>query len=470
MPPTLALGLAYLFVFWAYRQDAKQFPYPDAALWLPTIWIMRCASRGLDYWFGGGDAGRLDPILIGVLFVLAVATVVRRGFPLGAIAASNVALFSFYAYLVVSVTWVATLQDPAIKVLRPIGDLAMALIVVSQPDPRKAIMTVFRRCAILLIPMSVVLVKYYPDLGRMADKNWGQDSWIGVTTHKNPLGQLCMVAAIGYVDHFVQQRRQGLKWRKQIPTFVLLLLTGYLLFDGGENSRSSTTILCMILATGLYWLFGYMRKRVAVVMRFIYGFAFALGFVAVVLSFAGTSLQAVVAGLFGKAPTLTDRTYLWADVIRIGGENPILGSGYGGFWVPSTFAKLSPEVDNSPMEAHNGYLETFANLGLVGDALLAWLILASVRDAARGMADDFEYHRLRLTMLITVAVMNYSEATFPRGMHLWWFGFLIFAVSPRAFVRPKKVQPAETAAPTTAVYEPQPNEHPPITVPCRSLM
>jgi O-antigen ligase len=382
-------------------------------------------------------------------------------------------LFAFYAFLFLSVTWVDTLQDPAIKVLRPTGDLAMALIVISQPDPRRAIMTVFRRCAILLIPMSVVLVKYYPWLGRMSDKNWGQDSWIGVTTHKNPLSQLCFVAAIGYVDHFFQQRRRGLKWRQQLPTLILLFLTGYLLFAGGENSRSSTTLLCMILAAGLYWLFGYMRKRVALVMRFIYGFAFSLGLVAVALSFAGTSLQAVVAGLFGKAPTLTDRTYLWADVIRIGGENPILGSGYGGFWVPSTFAKLSPEVDNQPMEAHNGYLETFANLGLVGDALLAWLILASVRDAARGMAEDFEYNRLRLTMLITVAVMNYSEATFPRGMHLWWFGFLVFAVSPRGFARPKAASSAPAsfpnAVPSPAAYQPEPDEHPPISVPCRSL-
>jgi hypothetical protein len=36
-----------------------------------------------------------------------------------------------------------------------VGDLMMALIVVTETNPREAIVTMFRRCAILLIPMSI---------------------------------------------------------------------------------------------------------------------------------------------------------------------------------------------------------------------------------------------------------------------------------------------------------------------------
>lgn len=451
MPPFLALLAGLAFIFWVFRLDARANPGASWTLWLPTLWMMRCASRGIDFWFGGTESGRVDPLLVGALFLLALVTVLRRGFSWSAVFSCNRALFAFYLYLVVSVAWVATLEDPAIKVLRPLGDLLMALIVVSQPNPRQAVMTMFRRTAILLIPLSVILIKYYPGLGRMSDKHWGQDSWTGVTTHKNPLGQLCIISAIAFVDQFVSATRGAGRWRRRAVPIVYLGLTGYLLLAGGANSRSSTSILCLLLAGAVFFLLGRLRHRVTLVMRALYGTAIGLGTVALALALAGTSLQAVVAESFGKDPTLTDRTYLWRDVVRIGGENPVLGSGYGGFWVPSTFEQLSPEVDNAPMEAHNGYLETFANLGFVGVALLGWLIVQAIGDAARGMGEDFEYNRLRLAMLLMVVVMNYSEATFPRGMHLWWYGFLVFAVSPRAFPRPVAA-PRVKVAP---IYQPR---------------
>jgi len=91
-------------------------------------------------------------------------------------------------------------------------------------------------------------------------------------------------------------------------------------------------------------------------------------------------------------------------------------------------------VDNKPLQAHNGYLETFANLGLVGVALLAWIILGSFGSVSKMLAGDFEYGRMRLVLLITVLVMNYTEATIPRGNHLWWFGFLMVVVYARPWV------------------------------------
>jgi exopolysaccharide production protein ExoQ len=465
MPPILALTLGLGFIGWTYRRDAREAGPQDGILWLPTLWIMRCASRSVDFWLGGGENGRWDPVLVGALFLGALIAVVRRGFPWARVLAQNRALFAFYAYLVLSVAWVDSVEDPYIKLIRPLGDLLMALIVVAQPEPRRAVLTVFRRCAIALIPLSVVLVKYYPGLGRMSDKHWGEDSWTGVTTHKNPLSQLCILSVVAFLDQIARSRRLPRPRRFDRVALVYLALTGYLMFAGGANSRSSTSLLCLLLLGAGFYLLGRLRHRVTMVMRILAGSAAALALLAGGLALAGTSLQAVVAEAFGKDPTLTDRTYLWRDVVRIGGERPVLGSGYGGFWVPATFDQLSPEVDNMPLEAHNGYLETFANLGLVGVGLLALLILQSIRDAAAGLAEDFEYHRLRLAMLLMVVVMNYSEATFPRGMHLWWFGFLIFAVSPRAFARPA---PAPDR-PRTWARQPEWTESLPVNLPCRSL-
>lgn len=444
MPPSLTLFGCYVLALWVYLRERRTHPYPTAAIWLPTLWMMRCASRTFDAWFdGGGDSGRIDPILIAFMIVAAALVLSQRRCQWGQVFAMNSAVFLFYAYLSVSVIWTEGVDNPAIKILRPLGDLFMALIVATEVRPAEAIMTVFRRTATFLVPMSIVLIRYFPYLGKIEDKHWGADIWVGVSTHKNPLGQLCMVSALAFVWSLVQARRRGQKWYTQFVTWLYLAMTAYLFNGGGNsNSRSSTSILCLGLAVGMYFYLGRLQSKIQALVQRLATAAVLLLVASGVLMVAGTSLQAVVAGAFGKDATLSDRTYLWEDVLRIGSENAILGSGYGGFWTPAIYPRLSPAVDNRPAEAHNGYLETFANLGLVGVALLAFIIFQAVRTSLDTIWADFEYGKLRLALLFMVLVMNYSEATFPRGTHLWWFGFLLVAL----YARPAMTYPGDELA------------------------
>ena len=434
MPPQLVLYGCYAFVYWVYRWDRQKDPTALASLWLPTLWMMRCASRTVDYWLGGSVEGRVDPIVIAALTVAGIWVLMKRPCDFGAIFSHNLAILVFYGYLSCSVLWADSLEDPLIKLLRPIGDLVMALVIATDPEPSKAIITAARRTAILLIPLSIVLIRYFPHLGRSVSKHWGSDPWIGVTTHKNPLGQLAMVSALSFGWCLAQARQQGYRILSQRVMLIYLAMTLYL-FNAGGFSRSATAIFCTGLAAGLFLLIGFMRGQTQVLVRRILVGVVALIMVSLVLEVFGTSLQAVVAEAQGKDDNLTGRTWLWADVIRItNAEHPLLGSGYGAFWVASVYGKLSPQVDNRPAEAHNGYLETFANLGAVGVVLLIWIIFSSLKSSAEMIQLHFEYGRLRLVMLFTVAVMNYSEATFPRGTHLWWYGFLIFAVYAEPWV------------------------------------
>jgi O-antigen ligase len=259
--------------------------------------------------------------------------------------------------------------------------------------------------------------------------------WVGVTTHKNPLGQLCLVSGLAFFWQLETARKTGLRLWRQFTPWIYLAMTAYLFYGGGgSEQRSSTAIVCLFMVVVIYLALGFFRSRPGLVLKSIIGGAVSVAVFAVILQFFGTSLQGLVAATQGKDATLTDRTYLWQDVIRIGMRSPILGSGYGGFWVPSIYNELSPEADNHPKEAHNGYLETFANLGLLGAGLLAVLLLQSLRSASKAVVEDFEYGRLRLAVLFMVLIMNYSEATFTVGNHLWWFGFLVVAVYANPWV------------------------------------
>ena len=56
--------------------------------------------------------------------------------------------------------------------------------------------TLLRRLCYLLIPLSVLLVKYYPQIGRQYDYWQGTAMYVGPTTSKNMLGVLCLIGGL----------------------------------------------------------------------------------------------------------------------------------------------------------------------------------------------------------------------------------------------------------------------------------
>ena len=53
-----------------------------------------------------------------------------------------------------------------------------------------------RRLCYLLVSLSVVLVKYYPQMGKMYSEWTGAAYYVGATSSKNGLGVLCLVSGI----------------------------------------------------------------------------------------------------------------------------------------------------------------------------------------------------------------------------------------------------------------------------------
>ena len=164
MFPSFALLCSFLFSFFANISFERRDPYPSRALWVPTLWMIRCGSRGIDSWIGYVDSetGRWDPVLLAILAAAGLVLFARRNIYWGQAIADNFLLLAFYSYLILSVIWATSLENPAIKLLRPVGDLLMALCVISEINPFRAIITLFRRTSVFLIPLSIVLIKYFP--------------------------------------------------------------------------------------------------------------------------------------------------------------------------------------------------------------------------------------------------------------------------------------------------------------------
>ena len=77
----------------------------------------------------------------------------------------------------------------------------------------------------------------------------------------------------------------------------------------------------------------------------------------------------------GRGPNMSGRTELWGILLELH-PNPILGTGFDSFWMGERLEKLQG-ILIWVNEAHNGYLETYLDLGLIGVFLLIGLFVAT---------------------------------------------------------------------------------------------
>ena len=64
----------------------------------------------------------------------------------------------------------------------------MAFLILSEANPREAMASVMRRYIYVFIPLSLLLVFFFPDIGVKEYASEGLEAWRGITGGKNLLG------------------------------------------------------------------------------------------------------------------------------------------------------------------------------------------------------------------------------------------------------------------------------------------
>src|SRR5579863_6642709 len=199
-----AIGVTVLF--YVNREKSVQ---TSKALWLPVIWIGLAGSRSVSEWLGlsspGGLRGTLegspvDAAVFAVLMLVGVAILVARRRKVTFYLPLMVPIIIYSFYCLISALW-APYSMPAFKRwTKDVGDVVIALIVVTDPQPLMAIRRLFSRLGFILLPLSVVLIRY-TTMGRLWDED-GSLSVVGVTDNKNMLGLICFVLTVGAFWNF----------------------------------------------------------------------------------------------------------------------------------------------------------------------------------------------------------------------------------------------------------------------------
>lgn len=410
MPPLLALMLCSLFVWGVLVLERKENPQPSGAIWISLLWMLVAASKPLGTWFGtaDGDEGSVLDQYFGVtLLFLGLLVLARRRFSWSAVLGSNVWLAILLAYMAASVIWSDIPETAFKRWARELIAVVMACVVASEERPRQAMEAIFRRLAYILIPTSLMLIKYFPAFG-MQYRAMGGQMWIGATMQKNGLGRLCLIATFFLLWSLVRTWRlravPSVK-RQRWADILVLGLASFLLLGPGDQ-YSATALAAIAVGLAAYVLLLWMRRRRATLGPF-----FAIAAVGAVL--AGGTLQpfndgaavSSFASNLGRDTTLTGRTEIWFGLSHAALNNPLFGSGVASFWTER--AKDAHRIG----EAHNGYLDVVLSLGFAGLLLTALFLLSSCARAQREMTRDFDWGCLWYCFLLMAAVHNITESS-----------------------------------------------------------
>ena len=412
-------------LLWLLYYDRTTNPSVSAALWIVVAWGVICGSRPVTEWFSVTTAeavrpGSIDegnPLEGGVslsLILMGCLVLLRRSTQWSLVIRRNAWLFVFYLFWLSSVLWSDYPLITFKRLAKDLGNVIMVLVVLTERDHYEGLKIVGRRIAYFLVPLSIVLIRYYPDWGRAY---FGYDQsevmWVGVATHKNTLGALACVGAVFLLWELLDlrhKRRQGLAKSGAIPQIVVLLMCWYLLVI----SHSATSLLCAGLASAMLILLHVPSVRRPPGQVEVFGLVVLLMVVAMDSFF---DVKELFLTAVGRDATLTTRTVVW-PVLLAYQDSPIVGPGFNTFWAGQRLVRLHTEVATI-IQAHNGYLETYLNGGIVGAGLLGALLLSAYVRIRKLLVAGVPDGSIRLVFLLLAVLYNNSEASFNKNGLIW---------------------------------------------------
>lgn len=449
MIPKLIL-LASIFLFWRLiKRDIAARDGVSSAIWIPTLWVGILASRPLSMWtgFGGGsdtlEGSPIDRLFFFVMIVAAVIVLSRRSVLWSAVISENWPIFLFYGFLLVSVLWANSPVVSFKRWFKEFGNILMVLVILTEEEPQKAIRAIFVRCGYVLIPLSLVFIRWFPDLGRRYSVHSGMMEATGVTSQKNSLGAMVVVCGLLIVWDWFEQRQTADAQNRKERRFdnyvrVAVLAIGIYLL---RVSDSKTSIVCLALGAAILagTRVSFFRRR----LQMLGGLALA-SLLALYVADQTFHLKEQFLSDLGRDSTLTGRTDVWRELRNVG-TDPILGTGFMSFWDDEKYqSKLPYWVHYS---AHNGYLDIYLAGGWTGVFFLGVMLLGTGLRINQSLLWGGDYSVFRFAVFVITLVANYTESNFacmtPEGFLFLVAGIgyaqTVFSAQPSA----RGIDPAE---------------------------
>ncbi|HEV2328710.1 MAG TPA: O-antigen ligase family protein [Verrucomicrobiae bacterium] len=433
MPPRIASLLTWSFVIWLFRRDIQQKPNVSGALWIPFFWFFIECSRPPSHWLimlglpvpGGASLDDGTPVdacfQFGVL-IAGLCILYKRGASFGEFIRNNVWVAIFIGYCFLAVFWSDWTYVAFKRWIKDLDLPIMAMVVLTEADPLEAATRLIKRAAYVLLPVSVLFLKYYPQWGRFYS-DWGGCENCGIALGKNFLGLDCLMTGFFFVWHLTRLLKVPRDFRDKSWRSELVLCVGFLFMVGWlfNIANSRTPLVCLTVGALVMLLSGSSWVRKEMIGAYLLGGLLLVGVFQMTFDVYGGALK-----LLGRNPTLTGRAFEWHDLLNID-INPVTGVGFESFWM-GWQKKFPKEWERELNECHNGYLETYMTLGAVGVALLLAMLLAAYRNVCAELVRNVEWGRFRVGFFFAVVLYDWTESGF-RGIDPIMQMFYIIALN-----------------------------------------
>ncbi|HYZ72157.1 MAG TPA: O-antigen ligase family protein, partial [Chthoniobacterales bacterium] len=279
------------------------------------------------------DGSPLDATIFLCLILSGICVLRQRQVTIAKFVRSNRWLTLFFLFCLISALWSEFPFIAFKRWIKVLGHAIMILVVLTDPNPLEAMRTMLKRVGFVLVPLSILLIYWYPRWGQPADPLTGETVYVGVATDKNGLGHMCMIVGIFLFWNVLQafKIKNRIVRRNELCLSVPLFgLTCWLLKMSGSATSLATFVLG-ILTIGFFGIRFVDKRRVGIYL--LIGI-FALAAAEWLFGIYGN----LVHGL-GHNLTLTDRTELWPKLLELQ-PNPIFGAGFESFWLGQRLDQL----------------------------------------------------------------------------------------------------------------------------------
>jgi exopolysaccharide production protein ExoQ len=475
MSPVVARTVCALWVAALFYLNRDKSVRTSLALWIPALWLAGTGSRPISMWLGMGgsdpyqgqtvaaldNGSPVDALFFGTLTAIGVAVLARRWQATRSILAMNWPVLLYFGYCLVSVAWSDTPDIALKRWVKSTGEVVMALLVVTDVQPLAALRRLFSRLGFLLLPFSLISIRYLPEIGRYFEVD-GSPSNGGVTLNKNALGGDAFILGLGALWQVLRLLpRSNIPNRSgQLMAQVSLLgVAAYL----ATIAHSATAGTCFTLAAALMLMLHtrkYKGRPKAVRWLII-----TLAAIGVLIQSVG--LQPLVLKIIGRKPNLTGRAdEIWPKVIPLC-PNVLVGAGFESFWTGARMQRLWHFLEGQRLnQSHNGYIEVYLQLGIVGLILLVLIFVFAYRTAIAGLQNDPNGASLMVAYISVIPLYNYTEAGFRMLSYTWSFLLLLIIMAGYILKHAKETESAGAskhepttvsagAAPKTEWWTPQ---------------
>jgi O-antigen ligase len=270
-------------------------------------------------------------------------------------------------------------------------------------------------------------------------------AWRGLFDTKNELGRIATLGAVVWLLRTLVSPRSVVSWGILMTAFVAI-----------DRSQSRTSLVVILALGALIAVLPALRAREELVVASCCFLAIVLGTITYwLLEHPGRALGAVNA-----STTLTGRTEIWSAVWTMIERHFWLGYGYSGFWTgldgPSAYVWTA--VGSTPPHAHNGFLDTWLDLGALGLVLVALSLATTLALAWPAMRRAKSVLQAwPLVFVVFVVLYNLTESALVARNSLFWIVYVAAAASlaaERGRLRAGAARPAHDSRPFLTVPEP----------------